>query len=464
MAFKTKIGFLTRATAAALSGTIVLAAPVASAETIYQALALAYDSNPALNAQRAATRSVDEKVPQAKSFLRPQVNFAADLGFSSRTTNAPGLPTIKTQLRPYGFRITIDQSLFRGFRTVNTIKSARANVRASRETLRNVEQNTLFNAASAYADVVQAQRILRLRQSNISFLSEQVRSANARLEVGEGTRTDVAQSDAQLALARAQAAAAQASLASSRAVYREVVGRSPRHLRDPAVPHRLLPHSLDDAILSAVVSHPSVKVTQHLLDAAAFNVKTTEGELLPTLSARAQTQRRFNNQQSGDRTTTSTATVNLTVPLYQGGAVASRVREGKQVVGQRRIEVDQARDTVRRAVVDAWSQLISARASITSGNAQVRAARLALNGVVEERNVGQRTQLDVLEAQSNLLNAQISLTQARRNRVVAAYGLLSAVGRLNSQRLGLQVRHYSPVAHFDQVKDKWYGLRTPSGR
>ncbi|MEL6735617.1 MAG: TolC family outer membrane protein [Pseudomonadota bacterium] len=441
----------------------VLATPIAQADSIYQAMALAYDSNSTLNAQRAATRAADEAVPQAKSFLRPQINFAADLGFSSTVRNTPGVGTTRTSLRPYGFGVTIDQSLFRGFRTINSIKAARASVRASRESLRNVEQDTLFNAASAFADVVQAQRLVSLRRSNIDFLSEQVRSSRARLEVGEGTRTDLAQSDAQLALARAQLAAAQASLASTRAVYREVVGRSPSRLRTPAVPSRLLPHSLDNAILSAVVEHPSVKATEHLLDVAAFNVKTSEGQLLPELSVRGQAQQRYNSTTSGDRAGTASATVNLSVPLYQGGRVASEIRQNKQTVGQRRIEIDQARDAVRRAVVAAFAQFTSAKASITSGQAQVSASRLALNGVTEERNVGQRTQLDVLEAQSNLLNAQISLNQARRDKVVAAYGLFSAMGVLNSRRIGLQVRHYEPVAHFNAVKDKWYGLRTPSG-
>jgi len=441
----------------------VLFSPVAQAETIYQAMGLAYDSNSTLNAQRAATRAIDENVPQAKSFLRPQVSFDADVGFSTTVNKTPVVGTTRTVLRPYGFGVTIDQSLFRGFRTINSIKAARASVRASRETLRNVEQDTLFNAASAYADVVQAQRLVSLRRSNITFLNEQVRSSRARLDVGEGTRTDLAQSQAQLALAQAQLAAARASLESAQAVYREVVGKSPSRLRDPAVPTRLLPSTLDNAILSAAVEHPSVKATQHLLDAAAFNVKTAEGQLLPELSVRGRAQQRYNSNTTGDRTANATATVNLSVPLYQGGRVASEVREGKQTVGQRRIEIDQARDAVRRAVVSAYAQYTSAEASITANEAQVSASRLALEGVTEERNVGQRTQLDVLEAQSALLNAQIALNQARRDRVVAAYGLISATGRLNSRRIGLQVRHYNPTAHFEEVKDKWYGLRTPSG-
>jgi len=443
--------------------TLMLATGTASAESIYQAMALAYDTNSALNAQRAATRAADEAVPQAKSFLRPQVSFAADMGFSASVRRAPGAGTTRTDLRPFGFGITIDQSLFRGFRTINSIKSARASVRASRETLRNVEQDTLFDAASAYADVVQAGRIVALRRSNISFLSEQVRSSKARLDVGEGTRTDVAQSNAQLALAEAQLAAAKATLASSRAVYREIIGRSPGKLRTPAVPTRLLPHSLDSAILSAVVEHPAVKATSHLVDVAAFNVKTSEGELLPELSVRGQANQRYNSGVSSDQTSSATATVNLSVPLYQGGRVASQIRQGKQTVGQRRIEVDSARDSVRRGVVAAFAQYTSAKAGIVSNEAQVNASSLALNGVTEERNVGQRTQLDVLEAQSNLLNAQIALTQARRDRIVAAYGLLSAMGVLNSHRVGLRVRHYKPTAHFDAVKDKWFGLRTPSG-
>ena len=431
-----------------------------NAESLRTALAAAYNHNATLNAQRAATRAVDEEVAQANAGYRPTITGDANYGFSRTTGNITG----NASTNPYGYGITINQNLFDGFRTINNVAAAEANVKASREQLRRIEQQILQSAASAYVDVLEAQEIVVIRRQNIDFLREQLRSSQARLDVGEGTRTDVAQSQARLSNAEASLAAAQASLESARATYYQVIGRTPSNLSWPKEPMNLYANSLQGAISTGLNEHPAVRLTQHAVDAAAFNVKSLEGAYLPTLSLRGNANKSFNSGSDGNRNSSVSATLNLTVPIYQGGSASSQVREGRETLAQNRIEVDEARDEVWAATVSAWSDLQSANANIRATQASLRASKLALDGVIEERNVGQRTQLEVLDSQSTVLDAQVSLVRARKSRLTAGYALVAAMGRLNSRRLGLPVRHYDPVAHFDEVKDMWLGLRTPSGR
>ncbi|NKB51321.1 MAG: TolC family outer membrane protein [Rhizobiaceae bacterium] len=438
-----------------------IAAPQhANAESLRTALAAAYNHNPTLNAQRAATRAADEKIAQAKSGYRPTITGDANFGFARTTSNRTG----NSSTNPYGYGITINQNLFDGFRTINNVASAEANIKASREQLRRVEQQILQSAASAYVDVLEAGEIVSIRRQNIGFLREQLRSSQARLDVGEGTRTDVAQSQARLSTAQATLAAAQASLSSTRATYKQVIGRTPSGLTWPNGPGHLYANALQTAIAVGMNEHPAIRLTQHAVDAAAFSVKSLEGAYLPTLSLRGNANRSYNSGNSGNRNSSVSATVNLSVPIYQGGAVSSQVREGRETLAQTRIQVDEARDEVRASVVSAWSSLQAANANVRAIQATVNASKLALDGVIEERNVGQRTQLEVLDSQSTVLDAKVSLVGARKMRVTAGYALVSAMGRLNSSRLGLAVRHYDPQHHFDEVKDMWIGLRTPSGR
>ena len=431
----------------------------ASAETLLTALAAAYNHNATLNAQRAATRAADERIVQAKSGYRPTITGDANYGFARTTSNLTG----NSSTNPYGYGITINQNLFDGFRTVNNVASAESSIKASRQQLRRVEQQTLESAASAYVDVLEAVEIVSIRRQNIEFLREQLRSSNARLDVGEGTRTDVAQSQARLSSAQATLAGAQAALSSARATYKRIIGRTPSNLSWPNGPSHLYAGTQATAVAVGLNEHPAIRLTQHAVDAAAFNVRALEGQYLPTLSLRGNANRSYNNGMSGARNSSVSATLNLSVPLYQGGAVSSQVREAKQTLAQNRIEVDEARDEVRAAVIAAWASLEAANANVRAIQATVRASKLALDGVIEERNVGQRTQLEVLDSQSTVLDAQVSLVGARKSRVTAGYALVSAMGRLNSSRLGLAVRHYDPEHHFDEVKDMWIGLRTPSG-
>lgn len=447
------------ASATAFAALMVAFAPVAGAETLHEALALAYTNNPTLNAARAQTRSADENVPLAKSGMRPFVTGSADYG--STWTESSGR---SVHLQPGGFGVSISQSLFDGFKTRNNIEAAQAAIYASRESLRNTEQNVLFDGASAYMNVMRDQAIVGYRTKALEFLNEQVRSERTRFDVGESTRTDVAQAEASQAGTVAQLSAARAQLQSSLAVYRQIIGKDPEKLKGPGSIAKLLPSRLDSALEIAFGEHPAILATKYLVDQADWNVKSAQSSLLPTVSLDGSAARRYDQQAPGTQVDSASISATLRVPIYQGGSVSATVRQNKEILGQRWIEVDETVDSVRAATVSAYSQLQAARASAQANEVQLRAANLALQGSVEERKVGQRTALDVLRAQQDVINAQVSLANSQRDSVVATYAVLSSVGRLNSERLNLAVERYSPEEHYIAVKDKWFGLRTPDGR
>lgn len=448
---------------------VALAAPVAAhGETLNGALAKAYENNSSLNSARAGVRVTDEGVAIAKSGYRPSINGQLSWTYSSTHTNTAAA-SVSTRSSVSSVAVSIDQSLFDGFQTTNNVRAATSQVYAARENLRNTTQTVLFDAVQAYMNVLRNRQIAVLRGRNIDFLSEQLRAASVRLEVGEGTRTDVAQADASLAGARAQLNAARADVQSAEAIYRQIILTDPKDLKMPA-PYKGAMTNFDSALGIAISEHPAIMATQHVADAYAFQVKSAEGALLPQLSARAAVSATDNNISSNSPTAMSSDTtsasvgVTLNVPIYQGGRASAQVRRAKEQLGQGRIDIDAVRDNVRAAVASAISQYTAATASVSANRQLVSAAQLALNGVVEERRVGQRTTLDVLNAQSDLISAQINQVNSQADAVVASYAVLSAMGRLTPGKLGLGVREHNPEEHFNAVKDMWFGLRTPDGR
>jgi len=454
------VSFLRSRILAALAVSALILSPVQSgAETIQGALAKAYRNNSSLNSSRAGVRVTDENVAIAKSGMRPRIAATGSASLATRGS---------TEIRAGEFGITLQQPIFDGFQTRNNVRASEAQVRAAVESLHNDELNILFDAASAYMNVIRDRQIAALRTENLQFLEEQVRSARSRLEVGEGTRTDVAQAEANRQLALAQLAAARAQAAASAALYQQIVGDAPDSLQMPSPLTNLLPASLDQAVAIALSEHPAIAATQHLVDAAAFSVKAAEGSLLPQLSATAGLSRSFQDsspalQQDGTQNSASIG-LSLTIPIYQGGEASARVRQSKESLGRARIDVDVSRDQVRQAVTSAWVQYQAAREAVAANREQVNAAQLALSGVIEERDVGQRTTLDVLNAQADVINARIDLVNAEHDVVVASYAIVSAMGRLSPSRLGLNVARYDPNEHYRAIKDKWYGLSTPDGR
>lgn len=432
----------------------------AGAETMSDALAAAYSNNPSLNAGRASLRATDENVPQALSGYRPTVSASASAAIASLRNSLSGSFTYY----PRSIGLTVTQPIFRGFRTQNGVKAAESAVLAGREVLRETEQEVLLSATSAFMDVILDQALLNIRSQNIQFLQEQLRAAQDRLNVGEGTRTDVAQTQAALELGRSTYNAAAATLNAARATYEQIIGHAPKDLRAIRSVDALLPNSVDHALDVGRKTHPTVLAAGYNIDIASYNVKVLEGSLLPTVSLEGDVSRSIDSQPGNGTTDSASIMGVITVPIYQAGLPSSEIRQAKETLGQRRIEQDQARDQIRQAIVSYWGSLQAAKAQIEATNAQVAAAQLALDGVIEERKVGQATTLDVLTSQQDLLSARINQITAQHDRVVTAYALLASVGRLDAATLNLKVAQYDPTEHYQQVRDKWGGLRTPDGR
>ena len=433
----------------------------------------AYQNNPTLNSQRAATRAIDESVPQALSGYRPRITVTGSGGEQTSSTTSksaqgggPTYSTLSGYNSPAAVGATITQTLYNGFQTANKTRQAESSVLAARATLRVAEQTVLLNAATAYMNLLRDTAILDLQRRNVEVLQEQLRQTRDRFNVGEVTRTDVAQSESSLAAGRSQVLLAQANYTASAATYRQVIGAEPGKLA-PATPvDRFSPHSLPGAVAAGTAANPAVATAEYNVDVALQAVKVAEGALYPTVSVQGSYTKNWLSQQSLSVMDSYNASVfgTLSVPIYQGGAEYSLIRQTKETLGQKRLDLDTARDQIRQNVVQAWGQLEAAKANIDATQAQVQAAEIALNGVREEARVGQRTTFDVLTAQQTLVNARVALVTAQHDRVVASYTLLSAVGRLSPQVLGLRVPVYDATIHYKQVRDSWAGVRTPDGR
>lgn len=451
-----------------------LAVPsVTLADTIETALVQAYQNNPQINAQRALVRATDENVPQALSGYRPRVSATATYGAQYTdttqvtTSGATGQTVVNRQSGwqdPRSVGATLTQTLYNGFQTGNRTRQAESQVSSARETLRVIEQTVLLDAATAYMNVLRDSATLDLQRRNVEVIQEQLRQTRDRFNVGEVTRTDVAQAESRVAAAQSQMLAAQSNLATSKAAYRRIIGVEPGNLRPGTPVDRLSPRTLDLAVAQGQAENPAVTAAEYGVDIAALQVKINEGSLYPTVTVNASVQQNWDSTLNTPRSFTGAVVGQVSVPLYQGGSEYALIRQAKETVSQRRLELALNRDQARANVVQAWAQLEAAKAQIEATRAQVAAAEIALNGVREEARVGQRTTLDVLNAQQELVNARVALVTAQRDRVVASYTLLSAVGRLSVPVLGLQVPMYDPMVHYQQVRDSWHGVRTPDGK
>jgi outer membrane protein len=469
----TNISWRLRAWSAAVltAVAVVSAGPSAYAETLEQALSDAYLLNPVLNAERARLRAVDEQVAVAKSGLRPFVTGTGDVNYVNQNsnTNSPsaiasgegGLSSDGVN-HPRGYAVQLQQPLFEGFQNLNAVRQAKAEVQGQREALRSVEQTVLLDAATAYVNVVRDQAVVRLRENDVRVLSEQLKATRDRFEVGEVTRTDVAQAEARRSEAIATLSVAQANLKTSRAAYEQVVGHPPGNLQTPPSIRHLLPHSLGEAMTVGDGENPIILTAVYNEEASLYAVEQIMGELLPELSLEAQYEKRFDQSSLIQDIETTTVTGRLNVPFYQGGGVSARVRQAKETNNQLKREVEDARLRVHADVIANWGILQSSGPAIKSAESAVSANKIALTGVREEEKVGQRTTLDVLDAQRELLNSQIGLVSALRDRVVAEYSLYAAIGRMDAQTLGLSVPYYDPLEHYEIVKNKWFGLRPPA--
>ncbi len=443
-----------------------------SADTLEWALVQAYQNNPSLNAQRAALRATDETVPQALSGYRPKLSITSSDGYNyANTTSHSGPPNHATQIsttsanfisRGIGAQAT--QTLFNGFQTANRTRQAESQVMGARETLRVTEQQVLLDAATSYMNLLRDGAILDLNRSNVEVLTEQLKQTRDRFNVGEVTRTDVAQAESRLAAGRSQLLSAQSNYVTSQANYRRVIGVNPGKLAPGTPVDRFSPATVAAAITQGEQQSPSVLAAAYGVDVATLAVKVSEGALYPNLALTASVAKNWDPLYNVSKQLTGSVLGSLTIPIYQGGSEYSAIRQSKETLGQQRLNLDVNRDQARATVVQSWGQLDAAKAQIESTTAQVNAAEIALNGVREEARVGQRTTLDVLNAQQELVNARVALVTAQHDRVVASYTLLASVGGLSMQHLGLNVTIYDPQVHYQQVRDAWIGVRTPDGR
>jgi outer membrane protein len=454
----------------------VLAAPgELAAETMESALARAYQGNPQLNAQRAIVRQNDEGVPQALSGYRPTLSATASVG--EQYTNQSGIfppapPTlpngisynVKGYTTPGSLGVSGGQTLFNGQQTANNVRKAESQVSAARETLRVMEESVLLSAATAYMDVSRDTANLEVQQNNIRVLQRTLKDTRNRFTAGQVTPTDVAQAEAQLAAGEATLHAAESTLMTTKANYRRIIGVEPSNLSPASPVDRLAPTTLGAAIAAGIAENPTVTAALYGVDVAQLQVKIAEGALWPTLALQGSVQQQTLPNILTPNLFLGTVMLNLSVPIYQGGAEYSAIRLNKENEAQQRLNVNQARDQAQANVVQSWGQLQAAKAEVEAAVRQNDAAERALEGVRNEAQAGQRTTLDVLNAEQALVNARVSLIVAQHDRVVASYSLVSAVGRLSAKELHLPVSLYDPMVHYQQVRDAWFGLRTPDGR
>lgn len=440
------------------------------AQTLAEAMAAAYNTNPTLLAARAQLRSVDENVPQALAGWRPTVVMTGAAGYSdvqarTRTNTIRGEPfSLYTDInrQTVNANASVTQPIYRGGRTVASTRRAENQVFAQRARLLVTEQQVLIDVVTAYVGVIRDQELSRLNQNNVQVLSRQLQATNERFRVGEITRTDVAQAESRLAGARAQSEQADGTLQVTRATFQRVTGLVPQRLVAPGV--LVIPaRSADAAVQIASENNPAVIAALFDEGAARDNIDIQFGALLPTANVVTQAFRIDNNLSRGTRQTGGQITANLSVPLYQGGAEHSAVRQARQQAQQARQVVEDARRLAAQNARQAWEQLRTARAQVESVRAQIRAQEIALDGVQREAVVGSRTTLDVLNAEQELLNARTSLVQAAANQVIASYSLAQTIGRLTARDLRLPVQIYDAEAYYRAVRNRWFGTGDYSG-
>ncbi|WP_119303259.1 TolC family outer membrane protein [Dongia deserti] len=441
----------------ALVGAAMLAAgsafDAAQAASLYEALATAYTTNPTLAAARAELRATDEGVPQVLSEWRPTVLGTAQGGHEWDNQNKP-LP-LNEETNPRSYGVTVRQPIFDGFGTVAGTSQAENLVRAGRAQLTITEQNVLLNAVTAYMNVVRDAAVLELNLNNEKVLQAQLEATEARYEVGELTRTDVAQAEARLQGAVAARIQAEGQLTASRAIYRQVVGEDPADVKMPE--ERLeLPSNRDESVVLSRGA-PAVRSAEFQERAAKDDIDVQFSDMLPTVAIEGSWQRQQDIGQREGETDVGSIIGQVTIPLYQAGAPDSRVRQSKQRYMQSRRLTDEAIRAAEQEAVNAWTALQTVMAQARSFEEQVRANEIALEGVRQEQEVGARTILDVLDAQQELLNAQVNLVSTQTDHVVAEYRLLASGGALTAQNLGLNVEYYDPTRHYDKVRNKFIG-------
>ncbi len=435
---------------------IVIATPV-GAESLLDALSQAYATNPTLQAARATLRATDELVPQALSDWRPQADIVTDgaFGREERSSREVG-GARKENFAEFEAEFSVNQFLFRGGRTIANTRRAEALVEAQRSDLIITEQDTHISAATAYMDVWRDQKILGFQNQNVAALREQVAAAKEQFRLRQVTVTDVSQTESRLARGLSDQADAQRALASSRALYKEVIGSVPEMVEDPP-PLPTLPPSREDVIAIAIEDNPIVPRARQLEVAERQNVRSRFAELLPEVSVGGSVSHEKETARD-DASDDARVFGVVRFPIYERGLVSSRVREAKQVANQRRIEIEEARRSAEAEAKDSWEAWRAAQIRIEQFTREVELTEIALEGTREEVDAGVRLVIDILDALQEVVNANSDLARAQRDEVVTRLFVLRAMGTLTARTLALEVDVYDPGQHYESVRKRWYGF------
>ena len=432
---------------------------LAQAETLNQVLSYSYENNLTLTAQRTCQKITDEEVAKAKSGYRPHVLAEGSIGRSHDELEYQGVstgPKTKYDQNPTSVQLSLSQPIFSGFSTYNSVKAAKNQVRAGRHSLLNDEQNVLLTTVSVYMNVIRDKAVLALQKNQESVLKKHLESYRKRFKAGELTRTDVAQSEARATGATANRIGAEGDLKRSEALFYSVVGVNPVNLEDVENLVLPLPATLEEAMDLAMQNNPQILAAHYAERAAKDIVNAQKGVLLPSINVGAAAGRVEENT-SVDRNDYWRLTANMSVPLYQAGVEYANIRQAKLTENKYKILWNKTIQDVHAEVVSAWENYSASKAQTESIKAQIKASKMALDGVIREAKVGSRTVLDVLDAEQEHLDNQVTLLRVHHDEIVAAFALMSAVGRMNPENLGLNVTPYDPTIYYESVKNKWLG-------
>ena len=454
------------------AGALSAPAVPAGAETLADAIALAYQSNPTLQAQRALQRSVDETYVQARAGWRPTLGAQVTANWAETQTpiagrgvdlNGDGVPDsfgsggVRRSNRGSG-GLSFTQPLWTGGRVAASVNAANADVLAGRENLRRLEASILVQVIQAYSDTRRDLESVRIRQENVNVLTRQLQESQARFDVGEVTRTDVAQSQARLAQAQALLQTTVSQLAITRSGYAALVGQNPGELApEPSLAY-MLPNDPDEAYRVAEQFNPQLRAQQFAEQSSRARVAGARAERMPNVSANFTVGHSgvidpFDPRENFGRNIS--ASVTASVPIFTGGLTTSRVRQSVERNNADRITTEGVRRNVLQGVTQFWSQLIASRANITSSEQQVAAARIAAEGTRQEQQVGLRTTIDVLNAEQELRQAELNQVSSRRDEYVAAANVLATMGRLEARNLIPSVPQYDAAKNFRKLRMTW---------
>lgn len=443
------------------TGTLVIAlsvifAPAAQGQSLIEALASTYNTNPDLLAARALLRQADETLAQAVSNWRPRVTLSIEYNKIEYDTLFPRAVPTYYSLNGRTTQLQVSQPLFRGGKTIADTKAAQANIQAQRAQLADTEQTILLSAVQAYADLQLSLDTLDARRSNVRVLKEQLESTNERFRVGDVTVTDVSQAQARLEQAQADLIQAEAQAHMTEATFQRLTGLRPTKLGDIPLIGALVATE-DECVALAMDAAPKTTAAQFRISSATYGVNSSAAALLPQVNLTGFVQYQQDVQVPTDQYYQYGVRLQATIPIYQNGGEWSAIRQAKQLVAQRRNELDSARRIAAETAIRAWRGLAASRSRVNSFIAQVQTNQVALDGVKQEARVGARTVLDVLNAEQELLNSKLSLLQARHDVDVNYYAVLSSIGRLTARALGLPVDFYDEEKYYREVGSKWIG-------